>query len=243
MIAGSAGPGPVPSIWSRWRDSCGEAHLTLDAVVAHVDGELAPGPAQRATEHVQRCLLCAAEVAAQRRTRGLLREADAPGAPSGLLSALRAIPDEPPAPAGLGPGQDTGDDRDDGPGDDHDAGPGIGTAGRGRRRRGERSGLRRGLPVAVASGIALGTVALAAVPAALPMTSPIARSVAPGSPAGRGPTGADAFAVLSHRAGGAAATVDGGTASTAATASPPAAVPATTAPPTAAPITPSRAGH
>lgn len=244
MIPGSTGPGPVPSIWSRWRDSFGEAHLTLDAVVAHVDGELAPGPAGRATEHVQRCLLCAAEVAAQRRTRGMLRGADAPGAPSGLLSALRAIPDEPstpPSPAGLAPGDDPHDGRrdgdQDGTGDDHADGSRAGRGAPGRRRRGERGGLRRGLPVAVASGIALGSVALAAVPA-LPMTSPVARSVAPGSPAGRGIAGADAFAVLSHRPGATAPPTT--VAPTPATVAPTAAVPTTAAPTTSVPMTSAR---
>lgn len=190
MIAGSAGPGPGSStpgssIWSRWRDSFGEAHLALDAVVAHVDGELAPGPARRATEHVERCLLCAGEVAAQRRTRGLLRGADVPGASTALLSALRAIPDEsapPSSPVGLGPSSpggdtdaprdDRGDDRGDDRRDDADERGGRG-------RRGGRS-RRRGLPVVLASGLAIGTVALAAVPAA-PMTGQIARSIGPGA--------------------------------------------------------------
>lgn len=182
MISGSTGSGPagpVGSIWSRWRDSFGETHLTLDAVVAYVDGELAPGPAQRAAEHAARCLLCAGEVAEQRRTRGRLRGADTPGAPSSLLSALRAIPDETlPSPP---PGPEPLAARDEGPGDEHDGGPDH--DGSPRARREDARAVRRGLPVvAVASGIALGSVALAAVPA-LPMTSQIARSIGPGATA------------------------------------------------------------
>lgn len=94
--------------WTRWVGSVSDAlpggHLSLDAVVAFVDDELAPGPAHRADEHVRRCLTCAAEVAAQRQARRRVRGAGAPGAPSSLLSRLCAIPAEadlPPAPSTL----------------------------------------------------------------------------------------------------------------------------------------------
>ena len=93
--------GPQGSAWARWRDG---GHLSLDAVVAHVDGELPPGAAARATSHVDHCLSCAGEVAAQRQARRRLRAADCPGVPLSLLSSLRAIPDSaelPGAPAGL----------------------------------------------------------------------------------------------------------------------------------------------
>ncbi|GLZ54309.1 hypothetical protein [Actinomycetospora sp. NBRC 106378] len=88
--------------WSRWSDS---GHLTLDAVVAYVDGELGTAAAGRAASHVDHCLTCAAEVGAQRQARRRLRAADTPGVPSSLLTSLRNIPDSaelPEVPAGLG---------------------------------------------------------------------------------------------------------------------------------------------
>ncbi|MGW5055050.1 zf-HC2 domain-containing protein [Actinokineospora sp. NPDC004072] len=81
-----------------------EQHLLPDAVVAFVDGELSPGAHQRAADHAARCPCCSAEIAAQRQARAAVRSADAPGAPAGLLAALRAIPHEvdlPSAPDGL----------------------------------------------------------------------------------------------------------------------------------------------
>lgn len=82
----------------------GEAHLTLEAVVAYVDGELADGPHERATRHLDRCADCAAEVVEQRQARTALRAADCPSLPSSLMSSLCAIPQStelPAAPAGL----------------------------------------------------------------------------------------------------------------------------------------------
>ncbi|MEQ3551548.1 zf-HC2 domain-containing protein [Pseudonocardia nematodicida] len=87
----------VPPDW-------GEAHLTLEAVVAYVDDELAAGPHDRAHRHLERCPDCASEVAGQRRARTELRGADAPTLPPSLMSTLRAIPrdtDLPAPPAGL----------------------------------------------------------------------------------------------------------------------------------------------
>ncbi|MBP2370814.1 anti-sigma factor family protein [Pseudonocardia parietis] len=87
----------VPPDW-------GETHLTLEAVVAYVDDELASGPHDRATRHLERCADCVAEVAEQRRARSALRGADAPTLPPSLMSALRSIPQDtelPPPPAGL----------------------------------------------------------------------------------------------------------------------------------------------
>lgn len=87
----------VPPDW-------GETHLTLEAVVAFVDDELAAGPHDRAARHLERCPDCAVEVAEQRRARTALRAADAPTLPPSLMSALRAIPqgtELPPPPAGL----------------------------------------------------------------------------------------------------------------------------------------------
>ncbi len=82
----------------------GETHLTLEAVVAYVDGELAAGPHERATRHLERCTDCASEVVDQRQARTALRGAGCPSLPSSLISSLRAIPqstDLPGPPAGL----------------------------------------------------------------------------------------------------------------------------------------------
>ncbi|MET0191435.1 MAG: zf-HC2 domain-containing protein [Pseudonocardia sediminis] len=82
----------------------GEAHLTPEAVVAYVDGELAPGPHGRAQQHLQHCADCAAEVVDQRKARSELRCADAPTLPTSLMSSLCSIPQDtelPPPPAGL----------------------------------------------------------------------------------------------------------------------------------------------
>lgn len=168
--------------FSRWVEAVSDAlpggHLSLDAVVAHVDGELPPGPAERAAAHVDRCPACAGEVMAQRQARRRLRGADAPGVPDSLLSSLRAIPDVadlPEAPAGLG----------------------IDAEGRfvvpaevpapRRRRSAPRS---RRLPVVVASGLVAGAaavvgpvVAAGAVPAAV-------------TPGGTTPTGASLTAAV-----------------------------------------------
>jgi anti-sigma factor RsiW len=67
-------------------------HLAVDALVAFVDGELAPGARDRAAAHLTRCQSCAAEIAAQRQARSVVRSADCPTAPADLLAALREIP-------------------------------------------------------------------------------------------------------------------------------------------------------
>ena len=46
----------------------GQAHLTLDAIVAYVDDELSPGAHERAQAHLECCGECRAEVVAQRRS-------------------------------------------------------------------------------------------------------------------------------------------------------------------------------
>lgn len=79
-------------------------HLAVDALVAFVDGELAPGARDRAAAHLTGCASCAAEIAAQRQARSVVRSAQCPPAPPDLLAALRDIPhtaDLPEAPAGL----------------------------------------------------------------------------------------------------------------------------------------------
>ncbi|MCU1627084.1 MAG: hypothetical protein JWP64_2033 [Pseudonocardia sp.] len=82
----------------------GTDHLSSDAVVAFVDGELAAGAHERATAHVRECLECTAEVRVQRQVRTRLRGADDPTVPSSLLAALQSIPHDaelPPSPPGL----------------------------------------------------------------------------------------------------------------------------------------------
>ncbi|SFQ19089.1 Putative zinc-finger [Amycolatopsis arida] len=70
-----------------------ESHLLPDAVVAFVDGELSLGARERAAAHLVRCPSCAAEVAAQRQARAVVRRAEAPAVPANLLANLRAIPE------------------------------------------------------------------------------------------------------------------------------------------------------
>ncbi|MCD2187200.1 zf-HC2 domain-containing protein [Actinomycetospora soli] len=158
--------------WSRWSDS---GHLTLDAMVAFVDGELGEAAAGRAAAHVDHCLTCAGEVAAQRQARRRLRAADCPGAPSALLTSLRNIPDSaelPEAPAGLGV---DAEGRFVVPAEDP-------PARRGRRGGGGPRSRRRVLPAVVASGLVAGAAAVVgpvlaagAVPAApLPGRAPSA---------------------------------------------------------------------
>ena len=149
MISGRTGG----SGWSRRFTEAG--HLALDAVVAFVDDELPPGPAHRAAAHVDRCLSCAAEVAAQRQARRRVRAAGGPAVPSSLISALCSIPDAAPvpqAPAGLAVGAD---------GEIVVAGPERGDEPRARRWPMRRRTL--GLPVAVSSGVVVGAAALAAL--------------------------------------------------------------------------------
>lgn len=77
-----------------------EQHLMPDAVVAFVDGELSPLAQQRASEHIAKCPFCLSETRTQRQARSAVRSADTPGAPAGLLAALRAIPIDTELPGG-----------------------------------------------------------------------------------------------------------------------------------------------
>jgi hypothetical protein len=77
-----------------------EQHLMPDAVVAFVDGELSPLAQQRASEHIAKCPFCASETKTQRQARSAVRSAGDPGAPAGLLAALRAIPIDTELPGG-----------------------------------------------------------------------------------------------------------------------------------------------
>ncbi|MDD7965105.1 zf-HC2 domain-containing protein [Actinomycetospora lemnae] len=160
MISGRTGGWP-----RRFTDA---GHLALDAVVAFVDDELPPGPARRAAAHVDHCLSCAAEVAAQRQARRRVRAAGGPAVPSSLLSALCSIPDaaplpEPPAGLAVGP--------------DGELVVPAETPARGRRSR--RRTL--GVPVALSSGVVVGAAALAALsgPAVVSGTAPASSSGGP----------------------------------------------------------------
>ena len=172
-MIGRARGGP----WARWIGAVSESlpggHLSLDAVVAHVDGELPAGPAARAAAHVDRCPACAGEVMAQRQARRRLRGADAPGVPASLLSSLRAIPDVadlPEVPAGL-----TLD------AEGTFVVPSEAPA-RAERRRTRRSGgpRSRRLPVVVATGLVAGA---AAVVGPVVAAGAVPAAVTPGDPA------------------------------------------------------------
>ena len=69
-----------------------EQHLLPEAVVAFVDGELSAGAHDRAVAHIMSCPSCAADVAAQRQARAVVRTADTPLVPATLLANLRTIP-------------------------------------------------------------------------------------------------------------------------------------------------------
>ena len=71
----------------------GTDHLTTEAVVAYVDGELSVGAHQRASGHLAGCEQCTLEVHAQQQARAALRTADPLTMPSSLLGALCSIPD------------------------------------------------------------------------------------------------------------------------------------------------------
>lgn len=169
---------PHGTPWSRWVGAVSEAlpggHLSVDAVVAYVDGELPAGPAGRAAAHVDRCPACAGEVMAQRQARRRLRGADTPGVPDSLLCSLRAIPacaELPEAPAGL---------TLDAEGNFVVPSGAPATAERGARRRARGGPRTRRLPVVVASGLVAGAavvggpvVAAGAVPAAVTPGGPV----------------------------------------------------------------------
>lgn len=69
-----------------------ELHLAAEAIVAYLDGELAPGPEQRATQHLEHCSECRAVLAVQRQAKSTLGLACAPCPDQDLLQKLRNIP-------------------------------------------------------------------------------------------------------------------------------------------------------
>jgi anti-sigma factor RsiW len=86
-----------------------QQHLLPDAVVAFVDGELSATAQDRASSHLARCALCAAEIKAQRQAASAVQAANTFSAPAGLLASLRAIPEQvemPAAPDGLAMSRD-----------------------------------------------------------------------------------------------------------------------------------------
>lgn len=135
----------------------GQDHLTVEAVAAYVDGELAERPYDRATRHLAACPECAAQVVAQGQARAALRSARCPSLPSSLMSALRSIPHDaelPGAPNGLAmsPEGELVSSADP-----VDPTPPAGLAGTPKPRR-----SRLGAGAAI-SGLALGALAIGAV--------------------------------------------------------------------------------
>jgi anti-sigma factor RsiW len=171
----------------------GQDHLSLDAIVAYVDDELAQGPHQRATRHLAQCRECAAQVVAQGQARAALRTAEVPSLPSSLLSSLRSIPQDTDIPGPPGDLAVTSDgqlvsvlrpDRVSPVAEAPPRPPGraelrheppAGTAGvhdtHGVSHDGRRPSRRRRVGTGVAvSGLALGAIALAAPAAVVPQT-------------------------------------------------------------------------
>lgn len=71
-------------------------HLSIEAVAAFVDGELAMNAHLRAASHLTLCPQCAAEVDAQSQARSALRDSRPIAVPTSLLGALSQIPNQPP---------------------------------------------------------------------------------------------------------------------------------------------------
>lgn len=76
----------------------GLPHLSEDAVAAFADGVLSAAAASRAQRHCDECAECADAVRGQRETAMMLRAAQAPALPSGLLDRLTGLPMSTPLP-------------------------------------------------------------------------------------------------------------------------------------------------
>jgi hypothetical protein len=76
----------------------GLPHLSEDAVAAFADGVLSAAAAGRAQRHCAECAECADAVRGQRETAMMLRAAQAPSLPSGLLDRLTGVPMSAPLP-------------------------------------------------------------------------------------------------------------------------------------------------
>lgn len=73
-------------------------HLSSEAVVAYVDGELPLKAHMRAGSHLEQCPQCAGEVAAQGQAREALRDSNPVTIPSTLMGLLSQIPQSAPEP-------------------------------------------------------------------------------------------------------------------------------------------------
>ena len=69
-----------------------ESHLAQEAIAALVDGELPPGPVNRAAKHLFGCAQCRLAVHAQREAKEALHRSADVAVPGDLLSRLQAIP-------------------------------------------------------------------------------------------------------------------------------------------------------
>lgn len=67
-------------------------HLATEAVAAYVDGELRMNAYMRASQHLEMCAQCRAEVDAQGAARAALRRSGEVTMPAGLLGELNQIP-------------------------------------------------------------------------------------------------------------------------------------------------------
>jgi hypothetical protein len=76
----------------------GLPHLSEDAVAAFADGVLSAAAASRAQRHCAECAECADAVRGQREAAMMLRAAQAPSLPSGLLDRLAGLPMSAPLP-------------------------------------------------------------------------------------------------------------------------------------------------
>lgn len=76
----------------------GLPHLSEDAVAAFADGVLSTAAASRARRHCAECAECADAVRGQREAAMMLRAAQAPPLPSGLLDRLAGLPMSAPLP-------------------------------------------------------------------------------------------------------------------------------------------------
>jgi anti-sigma factor RsiW len=151
----------------------GQDHLTVEAVAAYVDGELAERPYDRATRHLAACPECAAQVVAQGQARSALRSARCPSLPSSLMSALRSIPHDtelPGAPNGLAMSPDG---ELVSPLDPTESAPPAGLASTPKPRR---SRIGAGATI---SGLALGALAIGAVIIAGDTPTPASTGVPP----------------------------------------------------------------
>ncbi|HST50212.1 hypothetical protein [Jatrophihabitans sp.] len=80
----------------------GLPHLSEDAVAAFADGVLSASAASRARRHCAECAECADAIRVQREAAMLLRTAQAPTLPSGLLDRLAGLPMSTPLPPPCG---------------------------------------------------------------------------------------------------------------------------------------------